>query len=281
MNTDTSYAALSKIIEQFYILSGIKIALYDENHNRIVSHPYDDDEKLFCSFMRKNETFKKKCVECDKNSFNKCRKTGALVLYTCHAGLIEATAPIITDGKILGYAMFGQITDIKNKELFTEKLTDICRNYLVPDEELILKIKAIEYRTEKQILAAAQILDALTNYILLKDLMISPKQRLLEKLEEFIDRHIDERIPVGRICDEFYISKTQLYELVGKELKCGIASFIKNKRFLRAKTLLKETDMSIRDISALVGFEDYNYFIRSFREEFGITPNRYRKDKMV
>ena len=109
--------------------------------------------------------------------------------------------------------------------------------------------------------------------------MIPTKQKLLEKVESYIDEHISEQIPVKRICDEFYISRTQLYELVGKELKGGIASFVKNKRLSVAKKLLKKTDMSLQDISVAVGFSDYNYFIRSFREAYNITPNKYRKGK--
>ena len=278
MNVNSNYAALSKILEQFYTLSGIKMALYDETHNMLIAYP-QDNEDTFCSFMRQNDIFKKKCIECDKISFNKCRKTGTLAIYTCHAGLIEATAPLISDGKIVGYAMFGQITDIKGKELFRAKMINKCKNYVNPNEELISKIKNIKYRTKKQILAASQILDALTNYILLKDLLVPPRQKLLEKVELYIDEHINEHIPVKKICEEFHISRTQLYEMIGKELKGGIASFVKNKRLSYAKKLLKETDMSLQDISAAVGFFDYNYFIRSFREAYNITPNKYRKSK--
>ena len=54
----------------------------------------------------------------------------------------------------------------------------------------------------------------------------------------------------------------------------GIASFIKQKRLKKAKLLIKTTDMKISEISAAVGFSDYNYFLRVFKKEFGVSPKK-------
>ncbi|MBQ8137582.1 MAG: helix-turn-helix transcriptional regulator, partial [Clostridia bacterium] len=45
----------------------------------------------------------------------------------------------------------------------------------------------------------------------------------------------------------------------------------------RAKVLLEQTDMSIRDISLQVGYYDSGSFIRRFKQVTGETPLQYRR----
>lgn len=40
---------------------------------------------------------------------------------------------------------------------------------------------------------------------------------------------------------------------------------------------MSETDQRILDISLRVGFENFSYFIKKFREVYGCTPSAYRK----
>ena len=89
--------------------------------------------------------------------------------------------------------------------------------------------------------------------------------------------HIDEAISIKRLCDEFNISRTSLYTIMGNHNENGIAQFIKEKRLQYAKKLLKTTDYSIAEISEMVGFSDYNYFLRAFKKRFGISPKKYKK----
>jgi LacI family transcriptional regulator len=45
----------------------------------------------------------------------------------------------------------------------------------------------------------------------------------------------------------------------------------------RAKMLLGQTDLGVEQISRQSGFARFEYFVRAFRREMGITPRRYRK----
>lgn len=44
------------------------------------------------------------------------------------------------------------------------------------------------------------------------------------------------------------------------------------------KMLLQDNSCSITDVAYSCGFNDVSYFIRVFKKECGITPNKYRKD---
>ena len=63
---------LMELMEDFYVLTGIKIVLFDKDFNEVISYP--QNKETFCSVMRKNISFDEKCRECDKISLSKCTK---------------------------------------------------------------------------------------------------------------------------------------------------------------------------------------------------------------
>ncbi len=264
---------LLDLMKNFYILTGIRIVLFDEKYTEIISYPAEGTP--FCSYMRQNSKFYELCCQSDKISFEKCRKTQALTMYKCHAGLIEATAPLTDNGAIIGYIMFGQITDNKNKEEFTSMLLEICKKY-VETKNITDKIRKIKYRSNKQLIAASKILEACTSYILLKEMIRPTRIQLFNNIDQYISEHINEHITVGVLCKEFNISRTRLYEATKQYIDGGIAAYIRKKRLSKAKELLKTTDLPIAEIAYSVGFSDYNYFLRVFKNQFMVSPKKVR-----
>lgn len=268
---------LIALMQDFYVLTGMRIILFDESYNEIASYP--PYEETFCALLRKNREFDKKCRECDRISFDRCKKSQKLDIYKCHAGLIDATAPITEGERIIGYMMFGQITDDRDRESFREKMASLCSRYGVT-EAADDRIRSIKYKSGRQILAASRILDALTVYVRLREIVTPSGKQLIDDIERFVDEHISEEIDIERLCREYSISRTRLYDQTRKYINGGLAAFIKKKRLEHAKKLLKTTDMSVAEVSDAVGFSDYNYFLRVFKGEYGISPGKLsRKNK--
>ena len=44
--------------------------------------------------------------------------------------------------------------------------------------------------------------------------------------------------------------------------------------------LLCDTKLSIEEIALDVGYENQSYFFRQFKERYGMTPHKYRKEKL-
>ncbi|MBR5152821.1 MAG: PocR ligand-binding domain-containing protein [Clostridia bacterium] len=267
---------LRELLQNFYVLTGMTVSLFDENHKGVVAYP--DISRTFCNLMKQVPEFRAKCWECDRTSFATCRKTKALTTYRCHAGLIEATTPVIKNGKIIGYLMFGQITDQKHKEPFRTDLAKLCKSYGV-DEDLSDVIRQIKHRNETQIQAAAKILDACSEYIQLKEMVHHSEKRMITLIEEFIDEHIDEEITIERLCKEFNVSRTHLYNQTRPYISGGIGAFVRQKRMEKAKELLVTTDIPIPEIATMVGFFDYNYFLKVFRQTYHTSPKKIVQDK--
>ena len=55
----------------------------------------------------------------------------------------------------------------------------------------------------------------------------------------------------------------------------GIASYVKMQRLKKAKELLSEGELSIQGIASRLGYNDYNYFCKDFKKNFGMSAKEY------
>ena len=52
---------------------------------------------------------------------------------------------------------------------------------------------------------------------------------------------------------------------------------VREKRLARATLLLKTTDMTVEKIAEKLGYENFSFFFRIFKEQYGVSPKKYRK----
>lgn len=69
-----------------------------------------------------------------------------------------------------------------------------------------------------------------------------------------------------------YLS-TLLKKVTGKSFK----EIIHEQKLKKACTLLKNTDMTVEDISFEVGYNNFSFFYKKFKNAFGLTPLKFRK----
>ena len=274
MTLSLNRESLFSLMKDFFLLTGFKIALFDAAGNEILSYP--EKHCAFCSLIRSCPEGIKKCNESNQKSFIRCEKTRELVIYHCHAGLLEVTAPLIDNDSVIGYIMFGQITDINEPQDVKDMLQDVIARFHLDQFGHDAAIYQITSKSSEQIFAAAKILEACTFYVLLKDMIRLQRENFIQNLNQFLLSHLSEDLSVERLMQEFHLSKNKLYDSCSRYLNVGIAEHIKNLRITEAKKLLKETDLSVREISDKVGFNDYNYFCRVFKKEVGMPANRFR-----
>jgi two-component system response regulator YesN len=53
---------------------------------------------------------------------------------------------------------------------------------------------------------------------------------------------------------------------------------LKFSRLNRAADQIKENSLSIKEVCFNVGYNNYNYFLRSFKEYFQVTPGEYKSE---
>ena len=97
--------------------------------------------------------------------------------------------------------------------------------------------------------------------------------------KEYLYQHYNEELNLNRISREFYLTPTYLCEIFKKFTGCTITGYLLNIRMEKASALLTETESSLVEIAAQVGYGDYNYFCRLFKRYFNVSPTTYRKEK--
>lgn len=96
----------------------------------------------------------------------------------------------------------------------------------------------------------------------------------LTNVLQYINTNLQKKLSISQICENCYISKSQLYREFQNTLGTSVHKYILQKRLIAAKQYLRE-DNSPTVTSTLSGFKDYSSFYRAFKKEYGITPTEY------
>ncbi|MEH6996523.1 helix-turn-helix transcriptional regulator [Neobacillus drentensis] len=65
-----------------------------------------------------------------------------------------------------------------------------------------------------------------------------------------------------------------------KEYGENFVDYLMNYRLQMAQTLLKDTDLAIKEIAERLQYRNSQNFIRFFKKKLGMTPGDYRKEYM-
>ena len=236
-------------------------------------------ENCFCNCIKTSPEGAALCDASDRASFEAAKTSGECVIYKCHAGLIEATAPIVSDGFTIGYLMMGQVANAASPEQLQSLIEHALHKYHLNEAEndsWKQYAAATPCISDTQIHAAARIMEACISSILYKKLISIEKQQFEQNINTYILNHLTEDLSVDRLCEHLHLSRRKLYEYSEEFLHCSIAKYIKKMRLQHAQTLLTETNLPISTISEQCGFSDYNYFCRIFKQENGMSARSYR-----
>lgn len=96
-------------------------------------------------------------------------------------------------------------------------------------------------------------------------------------IQEYLADNYKNNISLEKLANMFFLTETYLCDIFKKHTGVTITSFVKSVRIKEAKRLLNETDLSLPTVSGMVGYNDYSYFGRVFKNETGCTPEEYRK----
>ena len=99
----------------------------------------------------------------------------------------------------------------------------------------------------------------------------------VERIVNYIFYHLTSQITPAQIAEKFNYTSVYINRLLKNETGYSTVQYIKQKRISLAKTLLKLNDMSLEEVAAAVGYVDYNYFCRVFKQVENVSPAQYRK----
>lgn len=102
----------------------------------------------------------------------------------------------------------------------------------------------------------------------------------LEKIFEvvrYLNDHYHEHLTLKTIKDRFFISPYHFSRTFKKITGFNFIEYLNSVRTREAQKLLKESKLSITEISEKVGFDNLTHFGRVFKKITGVSPSYYRK----
>jgi transcriptional regulator GlxA family with amidase domain len=96
---------------------------------------------------------------------------------------------------------------------------------------------------------------------------------------ELMEANIKEPISQEDLASYVGLSRRQLQRLFQRYLFCAPSRYYLQLRLQRARELLRQTSMSLVEISSLCGFVSTSHFSKSYKEYFGHSPSSERRQQ--
>ena len=98
----------------------------------------------------------------------------------------------------------------------------------------------------------------------------------VRQVTEFIERNLDKDLPLAELATVVCMSPFHFARLFKRSTGVPPHRFVVGQRIARARVVLTTRELSIAQISRMVGFRTPGHFTTVFRRVLGITPGAFR-----
>ncbi|MBE5911112.1 AraC family transcriptional regulator [Pseudobutyrivibrio sp.] len=106
------------------------------------------------------------------------------------------------------------------------------------------------------------------------------EDEVMMKVLSLIEEHYKDG-ELSDICQELDTDLYTISRIIKRRTGRTYTDLLQEKRINYAAYLLTHTELPITDISADVGYNNFSYFYKIFKKEFGITPKEYRNQNKI
>ena len=124
-------------------------------------------------------------------------------------------------------------------------------------------------------------MDIINQYIIENKINTQNTLRKDDKIEKAIDymkKNLHIAASLTQLSDGINMSYCHFIRRFKAYTGVTPSQYLINLRLDRAQQLLSETDLQIKEIAGLCGFENEYYFSNFFKDNLNIRPSKYRKD---
>jgi two-component system response regulator YesN len=101
---------------------------------------------------------------------------------------------------------------------------------------------------------------------------------VVQAVKDYVRVHIRDTIYIGDIAASVFLNEQHLMRIFKRETGVSVLEYITGERLAVSKRLLITTALPVNQVALQAGYENYSYFIRLFKRNFGVTPQVYRQN---
>ncbi|MBE6642128.1 MAG: AraC family transcriptional regulator [Ruminococcaceae bacterium] len=95
---------------------------------------------------------------------------------------------------------------------------------------------------------------------------------------KYIDENIKTPLTLNDVSIATHLSKEYTARVFKKEIGMTVSEYINRQKLILAKNMISGSTLSLQEISEELGYQNYNYFSRIFKEHFGFSPIKLKNE---
>lgn len=116
--------------------------------------------------------------------------------------------------------------------------------------------------------------------LILDESNVSRFNVLVSMVEEYVRSNYMNEISMQEAARSINYSETYFCKMFKQQFGQNFTAYLTEYRMKEAKKLLKQPNVSVKEVGARVGYPDSSYFARVFRRIIGISPSEYQLQKI-
>jgi AraC-like DNA-binding protein/ligand-binding sensor protein len=233
----------------------------------------------YCKLIRDTLGYKGRCDHLDRKMCTRSESSSTPLIYTCHAGLIDAVGSIrLNNGagkKVVGYGMAGQFrtsTGIPETVLSDWQKTG--------HDPAVLRTAFLEqpYFEKTTVDNMLNLFSMLCDFIVSKDYVRLRRLDITGLIVKWIENHIADHIMIEDVAENLGYSQSSISHSIKKHFGISFRKLCILKRIEHfEKTITDDPTMNITEAVEKIGYDDPLYFSRIYKSIRSQTPSAFIK----
>ena len=98
----------------------------------------------------------------------------------------------------------------------------------------------------------------------------------LQRAVAYLNEHFLEKITLEELATQLSFTSNYIGKLFKQELGCSFNEYLNTLRLKYACSLLRSSNMSLKEIANISGYSSIEYFMYAFKKKMMMTPGEYR-----
>lgn len=270
-------ATIDGILGDFHTVSGMDISVLNADfHTVSVKRRH---EGSFCSFVHGDKKILSVCRSSDVERLDEVKKTCEAVVYTCPCGVTEAIVPVIREGGIIAYIFCSMGIRVGEGERAALNTASLSKE--LSERDARVAAECARQLTDAEISAYLSMLKIVAEHIARDPSPAESDESIGKLVKYYVKNNLDQKITLSDIAWNLHCSTVTLTEHFKAEFGITIMEYVTKKRMELAEKLLLTTSEPLREVAALSGFSDVEYFSRTFKKFYGTSPALWRKNEKL
>ncbi|MCL4498736.1 MAG: PocR ligand-binding domain-containing protein [Chloroflexi bacterium] len=260
-----------KVFDHFSSCFNIRILFFSpggEELNVGLNRPDSD----YCRLIQEQLYGEQACLNLDEEKRREAARSGNVICYQCHAGLVEAIKPIYFENSLLGYVAIGQFRSAR--ELPERARADWQSR--VGSTRLEEAFASLQFVDQEKIDDTLGLFSVLVDYIVSQRMITRQGSIALNDLVSYMESNPQVNLSLDDAARMVHKSPSTVSHLFKSKLGASFKQTQTEIKLRKAEEhMAADPEMPVGEVAAKVGYVDPLYFSRIYKKHRGIPPSKF------